>query len=108
MGEVVLAKFHEDKKWYRSEVTDIKGDNYKIMFIDYGNEESVNSGDIRQIQDASLLRFPRFAVSFGIQGFEEMNLSQKILNVSIRNLYEKMNTNRKLHFLPCTSKGSQK
>ncbi|KAL8945044.1 MAG: hypothetical protein Q9216_000028 [Gyalolechia sp. 2 TL-2023] len=53
-GEIVAAKFSEDKEWYRSRVrrNDRDAKTSEVLFIDYGNSESVSWKDIRPLGPA--------------------------------------------------------
>ncbi|KAI4152844.1 MAG: hypothetical protein LQ341_000625 [Variospora aurantia] len=50
-GEVVAAKFSEDKEWYRARVrrNDRDAKTSEVLFIDYGNSEAVAWKDIRPL-----------------------------------------------------------
>lgn len=41
-GELVAAKFSQDKQWYRARVEAIRKDRADILYIDYGNRESTD------------------------------------------------------------------
>ena len=43
VGDVFLAKFHEDQRWYRAKVKEVDkaAQKVKVFFLDYGNEEVV-------------------------------------------------------------------
>ncbi|XP_022098101.1 uncharacterized protein LOC110983278 isoform X2 [Acanthaster planci] len=42
VGEVCLAKFHEDNRWNRVQIIDVLGDDrYEIFYLDYGDREEV-------------------------------------------------------------------
>lgn len=53
-GEIVAAKFSEDKEWYRARVrrNDRDAKTSEVLFIDYGNSESVAWNDIRPLGPA--------------------------------------------------------
>ncbi|KAI4200934.1 MAG: hypothetical protein LQ350_003620 [Teloschistes chrysophthalmus] len=50
-GEIVAAKFSDDNEWYRARVrrNDREAKTSKVLFIDYGNSESVDWKDIRPL-----------------------------------------------------------
>lgn len=50
-GEVVAAKFSEDREWYRARVrrNDRDAKTSEVLFIDYGNSEAVAWKDIRPL-----------------------------------------------------------
>lgn len=39
VGDLVACKFSKDKEWYRAEILEKDRDNYKVLFVDYGNSE---------------------------------------------------------------------
>ncbi|KAF7998494.1 hypothetical protein HCN44_010902 [Aphidius gifuensis] len=41
-GELVAAKFTGDDQWYRAKVEKISGVNISVLYIDYGNRETLN------------------------------------------------------------------
>eukprot|EP00123_Amoebidium_parasiticum_P022581 comp9044_c0_seq1/m.4227 comp9044_c0_seq1/g.4227 ORF comp9044_c0_seq1/g.4227 comp9044_c0_seq1/m.4227 type:complete len:894 (-) comp9044_c0_seq1:191-2872(-) len=45
-GDLVAAKFYEDKNWYRAKATKVAGGNVDVFFIDYGNSDTVTGLDI--------------------------------------------------------------
>ncbi|KAL8718860.1 MAG: hypothetical protein Q9225_004050, partial [Loekoesia sp. 1 TL-2023] len=53
-GEIVAAKFSEDNEWYRARVrrNDRDAKTSEVLFIDYGNSESVSWKDIRPLGPA--------------------------------------------------------
>ncbi|KAI4138722.1 MAG: hypothetical protein L6R39_006647, partial [Caloplaca ligustica] len=53
-GEIVAAKFSEDKDWYRARIrrNDRDAKASEVVFIDYGNSESVAWKDIRPLGPA--------------------------------------------------------
>lgn len=53
-GETVAAKFSEDREWYRARVrrNDRDAKSSEVVFIDYGNSETVPWGDIRPLGPA--------------------------------------------------------
>ena len=42
VGNIVAAEFSVDKYWYRAELVEIRGQEAKCFFVDYGNEEIVS------------------------------------------------------------------
>ncbi len=45
-GQLVAAKF-VDKLWYRGEILELRGQKAKVWYIDYGNQDEVDVGDVR-------------------------------------------------------------
>lgn len=49
-GEIVAAKFHVDREWYRAKVLKINSpQDIEILFIDYGNVEKAKSRDLAKL-----------------------------------------------------------
>ena len=48
VGSLVCAKFSQDGAWYRAEVLESATDYYRVKFIDYGNIEMVQLGDMAE------------------------------------------------------------
>ena len=51
-GQLCAARFRQDEATYRAEVTSIKYQEVRVMFIDYGNneEESMSAKDFTDIE----------------------------------------------------------
>ncbi|XP_049949115.1 uncharacterized protein LOC126457111 isoform X1 [Schistocerca serialis cubense] len=48
-GQLCIAKYHGDKKWYRGKVLKLNEDStLKIIFVDYGNVEDCRATDLRK------------------------------------------------------------
>uniref|UniRef100_A0A8C8RT59 Tudor domain containing 6 n=1 Tax=Pelusios castaneus TaxID=367368 RepID=A0A8C8RT59_9SAUR len=67
-GDVCIAKYSEDGKLYRAEVSSIQGNNVTVRHVDYGSEESVGREMIRPIPD-QLLTIPMQAFPCCLSGF---------------------------------------
>ncbi|XP_042908070.1 uncharacterized protein [Parasteatoda tepidariorum] len=44
-----VAKYAEDDNWYRAKILNCDEEGIKVQFVDYGNIETVNSDDLREI-----------------------------------------------------------
>lgn len=42
-GDICAAKFSLDDQWYRAKVEKVSGPNVSVLYIDYGNRETLNS-----------------------------------------------------------------
>ncbi|KFQ83884.1 Tudor domain-containing protein 6, partial [Phoenicopterus ruber ruber] len=67
-GDICLAKYSQDGKFYRAKVGSIKGDNVLVRHVDYGSEESVSLEMVRQIP-CELLKVPNQAFACCLSGF---------------------------------------
>ncbi|KAG8953517.1 hypothetical protein FRC04_002359 [Tulasnella sp. 424] len=51
-GDLVSARFSADNSWYRAKIRKIVGKTeYDVVFIDYGNQETVSLTNIRPLDD---------------------------------------------------------
>jgi len=41
-----IAKWEKDSTWYNAEVTKVKSDSYKVLFVDYGNKAYVSPSNV--------------------------------------------------------------
>ena len=46
-GELCATQFSEDGCWYRGQIIAVHGDQVQVLFLDYGNEESKRSSEVR-------------------------------------------------------------
>jgi len=61
-GELVAGQFTVDDNWYRAEVQKITGDKVQLLYVDYGNVETVPVSRIRTLPaDFALSVLPRQA-----------------------------------------------
>ncbi|XP_067401015.1 tudor domain-containing protein 6 isoform X2 [Emydura macquarii macquarii] len=67
-GDICIAKYGEDGKLYRAEISSIEGNNLTVRHVDYGSEEFVGREVIRQIPD-QLLTIPIQAFPCCLSGF---------------------------------------
>uniref|UniRef100_K7GGP5 Tudor domain-containing protein n=2 Tax=Pelodiscus sinensis TaxID=13735 RepID=K7GGP5_PELSI len=67
-GDICIAKYSEDGKFYRAEVRSMKDNNLTVRHVDYGSEECIGIEMIRQIPD-QLLTIPIQAFPCCLFGF---------------------------------------
>ncbi|XP_065587147.1 tudor domain-containing protein 6 [Cyrtonyx montezumae] len=67
-GDVCLAKYGEDGKFYRAKVTSVKGDDIAVIHVDYGSEETVSLEMLRPMP-RELLKVPNQAFPCCLSGF---------------------------------------
>jgi len=63
MNELCIAQFSQDKNWYRAKCISMdkeKKDTFTILYIDFGNKETVTSSCVRKI-DEKLIKIPIIA-----------------------------------------------
>ncbi|EGT54560.1 hypothetical protein CAEBREN_06656 [Caenorhabditis brenneri] len=56
-GDLCVAKFSQDGQWYRAKVESIRAGQAEIVYIDYGNRETVDAAKLAQIP-AGFASFP--------------------------------------------------
>lgn len=58
----ILILFSEDQGWYRARVMEVQGDLFKVQYIDFGNYDLINAGEMlplpAQFEDGCALTFP--------------------------------------------------
>lgn len=66
VGDVVAAKFSQDGDWYRARVEAKKGDKYEVHFVDYGNADTVQQGDLLPLGSTvpSIVAVPPQAIEY--------------------------------------------
>lgn len=48
VGQTVQAKYSADGKWYKAQIKALKGNEYQVLYLDYGNTEFVTAGSVRK------------------------------------------------------------
>jgi len=48
-GELCVAKYSKDDKWYRARITSVREDELQVFFVDYGNSEWTREGHVKRI-----------------------------------------------------------
>jgi ATP-binding cassette subfamily F protein 3 len=48
VGSTVQAKYSADGKWYKAQVKAVKGAEYQVLYVDYGNTEFVPAASVRK------------------------------------------------------------
>ena len=61
VGDFVVARYNIDQMYYRAVIQQISGDDYTVLFIDYGNTEIVRKTDIKPVI-SGLQEYPRLAM----------------------------------------------
>ena len=49
IGDFVAAQFSEDELWYRAVISDVQVGSVQVMFVDYGNSETVVSSRLKTL-----------------------------------------------------------
>uniref|UniRef100_A0A8C3JIM7 Tudor domain containing 6 n=1 Tax=Calidris pygmaea TaxID=425635 RepID=A0A8C3JIM7_9CHAR len=67
-GDMCLAKYSQDGKFYRAKVCSVAGDSIVVRHVDYGSEEAVSLEMVRQMP-CELLKVPNQAFACCLSGF---------------------------------------
>lgn len=76
MGTPCLAPFSEDDIYYRAKIIQVKSDSVQVLFVDYGNHESVPVDEVKTIP-VQYLQLPQqcWEVDLNIEANEESDLT---------------------------------
>eukprot|EP01022_Parablepharisma_sp_SALTPOND_P019994 TRINITY_DN35190_c0_g1_i1.p2 TRINITY_DN35190_c0_g1~~TRINITY_DN35190_c0_g1_i1.p2 ORF type:complete len:919 (-),score=143.15 TRINITY_DN35190_c0_g1_i1:10592-13348(-) len=78
-GTYCMAIFSEDKKWYRAQIERVISDKAcEVLFIDYGNVETVNISDTRKIDAKIIKDYPPRAFKLGLAYLELPKLEAEV------------------------------
>ena len=85
LGQLCIANYSQDGVWYRAKVIQVDGlgeGRVKVQFIDYGNEETVDTDQLRPFQH-SFKCLPAQAVHCSLVGFKvpAPNLAKKFTSL---------------------------
>ena len=75
-GQICCARFSEDKSWYRASVLKVSGVDVTVLFIDYGNTDTVTKDDLLVLPH-SLMAKPAFAYGCRLHGVKKWKEDQK-------------------------------
>lgn len=75
-GQVCCAKFSEDQSWYRASVLNVSGNVVTVLFVDYGNTDTVTKDDLLVLPQ-SLMARPAFAYDCRLRGVKRWKSDQK-------------------------------
>nr|KAG5696920.1 hypothetical protein BaRGS_015884 [Batillaria attramentaria] len=75
LGMMVVAKFSEDKAWYRGVVRGISGNTADVQFVDFGNSEKVQFDSLKQI-DRQFCNIPAQAGCCSLSGVRPLTQGQ--------------------------------
>ncbi|XP_076658151.1 protein tudor isoform X2 [Halictus rubicundus] len=69
-----------DDQWYRAQILGIHSTNVKVLYVDYGNEETVNTTSLRLIHDDLVKRLEAQAIRCILNGWELFGCTQEVSN----------------------------
>ena len=67
VGDFCAAKFSEDSLWYRARVSRLSQGGVEVVFIDYGNSETVSTANLKVLQ-SQFTSQPSFAIPCNLAG----------------------------------------
>ncbi|XP_061228263.1 tudor domain-containing protein 6 [Neopsephotus bourkii] len=68
IGDICLAKYSQDGKFYRAKVSSVEGDRVVVRHVDYGSEETISMDLVRQIP-CELIQVPNQAFACCLSDF---------------------------------------
>jgi staphylococcal nuclease domain-containing protein 1 len=51
-GDLCAARFTEDNEWYRAKIEKVQGNNVSVVYVDYGNKETLPSSRLAHLPPA--------------------------------------------------------
>ncbi|XP_026673866.1 uncharacterized protein LOC108630430 isoform X2 [Ceratina calcarata] len=69
-----------DNQWYRAQILAVNANNVKVLYVDYGNEETVAPMSLRMICDALVKKLPAQATKCSLNGWELLPCTQEVHN----------------------------
>jgi hypothetical protein len=91
LGQIVVARFRKDGRFYRARVVDYSGEeDICVFYVDYGNKEWVTESDIREIEP-KYLHLPFQAIDCVLANVDDVAES-----AAARSLFANMVYNRAL------------
>ena len=67
VGEFCAAKFTLDDGWYRAKVLEVQGSNVSVLYIDYGNSETLSLSRLKAL-NSKFHSFPSQAIDCSFSG----------------------------------------
>ncbi|XP_054006330.1 tudor domain-containing 6-like isoform X1 [Hylaeus anthracinus] len=69
-----------DNQWYRAQILGINANNVKVLYVDYGNEETVTVSSLRLMHDNLIKTLEAQAIRCILNGWEVLPCTQEIHN----------------------------
>ncbi|XP_033209193.1 maternal protein tudor isoform X2 [Belonocnema kinseyi] len=85
VGSICIAPYDVDNQWYRVKIVKIQDDKVSVLYVDYGNEETVSRNQLRDIRRDLVAKMPCQAVLCALNGFANRP-SNKKLDTEFENL----------------------
>lgn len=65
---------------YRAQIVSVNGNDVKVVYVDYGNEETVSIMSLRTIHDDLVTKLPAQAIKCALNGYEVLSSEQEVTN----------------------------
>ncbi|XP_012147140.2 protein tudor isoform X1 [Megachile rotundata] len=69
-----------DHQWYRAQIIAINSNNVKVLYVDYGNEETVPLTSLRYIREDLVKKLQAQAIKCILNGWELLPCTQEVYN----------------------------
>ncbi|XP_076220717.1 protein tudor isoform X2 [Nomia melanderi] len=69
-----------DNQWYRAQILGINANNVKVLYVDYGNEETIPVISLRLIHDDLIKQLEAQAIKCILNGWELLPCTQEVFN----------------------------
>ncbi|XP_043481522.1 uncharacterized protein LOC122510734 isoform X2 [Leptopilina heterotoma] len=73
INSLCIAPYEVDERWYRVKILKSVGDKVNVLYVDYGNEETVNVNQLRTISKDLVTQMPSQAMLCVLNGFQSRN-----------------------------------
>lgn len=65
---------------YRAQIVSVNGNEVKVVYVDYGNEETLSIMSLRTIHDDLVTKLPAQAIKCALNGYEVLSPDQEVIN----------------------------
>lgn len=65
---------------YRAQILNVNGDQVRVVYVDYGNEETLSIMSLRAIHDDLVAKLPAQAITCALNGYEVLSADQEVTN----------------------------
>ncbi|XP_021256309.1 LOW QUALITY PROTEIN: tudor domain-containing protein 1 [Numida meleagris] len=79
LGEACCARFSVDGRWYRALVLEVSQSTVQVLYVDYGNSETLPLSNVLPITD-SYLKLPFQMIACSLAGIKKVEWSPLVLN----------------------------
>ncbi|KAK3749426.1 hypothetical protein RRG08_003275 [Elysia crispata] len=77
VNQACMALFSEDSQWYRGIIMSLQSSSCSVLFVDYGNEESVNYKDALRALPSEFGTSPALAYECSLEGMEGVTWTEE-------------------------------